>query len=472
MLRTFALVAAFAGLLASADAFSANDAPPHLVIFISDDHGWLDSSVAEAAEFQTPNLERLAEAGMTLTHAFAASPSCAPSRAALLTGLMPIRNGSMLNHQPPRKDVRKLPAYLQELGYEVVAFGKVAHYHQGKDYGFDLVAHDGFHDERCVAAAVEFLEKRTSDKPLCLFVGTNWPHVPWPETANQDANAFRPPPTHVDTPETRQWRARYAAAVARMDVDLGKIYDAAFERLGQNTLFLHFSDHGAQWPFGKWNLYDAGARVSIFAVWPGVIPPASRTDAMVSLVDVLPTLVDAAGGTPPSDIDGRSFASVLTGTQSEHRERIFATHSGDGRMNAYPIRSVRTPRWKYIRNLRPAGEHSTHIDRGKAIDGNDYWLSWVERVKTDPLAAATVERYHRRPVEELYDLRSDPHEQNNYAGDARHANTLEQLRSAVGEWMRDNGDEGLKTEGAVTEEFLRRTTPTNEAPEHPSARSQ
>jgi uncharacterized sulfatase len=84
---------------------------------------------------------RLADAGISFSHAFAASPSCAPSRAALLTGLMPNRNGAMLNHQPPREDVKKLPAYLHELGYEVVAFGKVAHYKQAKLYGFDYAAH-------------------------------------------------------------------------------------------------------------------------------------------------------------------------------------------------------------------------------------------------------------------------------------------------------------------------------------------
>src|SRR5688572_4163807 len=149
-------------------SYAAPKTKPNLVLFISDDHGYADSSVAGAAEFHTPNLQQLADAGMTFTHAFAASPTCAPSRAALLTGLMPARNGAMLNHQPPRTDVKKLPAYLKELGYEVVAFGKVAHYKQGQHYGFDHFSHDGFHDDQCVPAAIEFLKRRTSTKPLCL----------------------------------------------------------------------------------------------------------------------------------------------------------------------------------------------------------------------------------------------------------------------------------------------------------------
>ena len=273
---------------------------PNLVVFIADDHGYLDTSVAGAKEFHTPSFERLARDGMMLTHCFAASPSCAPSRAALLTGLMPIRNGAMLNHQPPRADVKKLPAYLQELGYEVVAIGKVAHYTQVRDYGFDFTSHDTFHDDECVPAAVEFLKQRQSKKPLCLLVGTNWPHVPWPaanaKTGDHSASEFVPPPTHVDTHETRDWRARYAAAIDRCDRDLGLIYDEAFKCLGQNTLFIEFSDQGAQWPFGKWDLYDAGTRTTLFAVWPGKIKPGSQSNALISLVDVLPTLIE-----PPAD---------------------------------------------------------------------------------------------------------------------------------------------------------------------------
>lgn len=413
---------------------------PNLVVFISDDHGYHDSSVAGGERFQTPNLDRLQQRGMTLTRAFAPSPSCAPSRAALLTGLMPARNGAIFNHQPPRDEIKKWPVYLQELGYEVVAFGKVAHYKQGKRYGFDHVVHDTFHDHECIPAALDFLSSWKGEKPLCMMVGTNWPHVPWPERTERISGPL--PPKHVDTDDTREWRARYAAAVANMDRDLGEIYDAAYDRLGPNTLFLHFSDHGAQWPFGKWNLYDTGSRVPFFAVWPDVIKPGSQTDAMVSLVDVLPTLIEVAGGTPPKDIDGRSFRTVLLGKKTKHRDRIFTTHSGDGRMNEYPIRAVRTPRWKYIRNLRPDAEHHTHIDRGKSADGSGYWQSWVKKAESDPAAAAIVESYFRRPSEEMYDLQSDPHELTNLAGDERYAETLEGLRGEVDEWMREQGDDG------------------------------
>jgi len=428
---------------------------PNIVVFISDDHGYQDSSLHND-EFRTPNLKRLASAGMTFDLAFAASPTCAPSRAAFLTGLFPMRNGSMLNHQPPRVAVKKWPAYFHELGYEVDAFGKVAHYNQGNEYGFDQVVLEGFHQDKCVDEAVDFLKNRRSEKPLCLLVGTNWPHVPWPDaTGESDTKTIRVPPSHVDTEATRQWRARYAAAVERYDSDFGLIYDAVLAYLGPDTLFMHFSDQGPQWPFGKWDLYDAGTRVTFVAVWPAHIPAGTKSGAMISLVDVLPTLVELAGGTQLSDIDGKSFADVLLGKRLDHRKQIVATHSGDGKMNKYPCRSVRTDRWKYIRNLDSDAEHHSHIDLGKPVDGSEYWASWVEAAKTDKRAASIVERYFHRPAEELYDLQADPAEQQNLSAKPQYKDALKELRGELDLWMRQQGDLGPTTERKVAKEFVR-----------------
>lgn len=418
---------------------------PNIVVFLSDDHSQLDSTVYGAKDVRTPNMQRLAAAGLTFTNAFVASPSCAPSRAALLTGLMPARNGAEANHSKARAEIRKLPAVFAELGYEVVAFGKVAHYGHAKDYGFEQSAFDAFHDHRGIAAAVELLTKRdaATAKPLCLFVGTHWPHVPWPEQADgYDPAAITIPPTHIDTPETRLFRARYYAAITQSDRDLGIVYDAARERLGRNTIFLHSSDNGAQWPFAKWTLYDAGIRAPLMVEWPGVIEPASRTDACVSWVDILPTLIEAAGGKPPASLDGRSFLPVLRGEKREHRDRIFTTHSGDGSMNVYPMRSVRTPQWKYILNLHPEFAFTTHIDRAQNVDGAHYWRSWERAALSSPHAAAIVKRYRERPAEELYNLANDPFEQDNLATDPAEAERRKSMRSELESWMKAQGDEG------------------------------
>lgn len=408
---------------------------PNIVVFQSDDHGQLDSTPYGATDVRTPNMQRLAAAGMTFTHAFIASPACAPSRAALLTGLMPARNGAEANHSFKRDDIRSLPDVLRTLGYETAAFGKVAHGNDVNRHGFDVT--DKQHDAEFVG---RFLESRDTSKPLCLFVGTHEPHVPWPDLEGYDPSAVQLPPTFVDTPETREFRARYYTDVTKADTLLGEVYDLAQKKLGSQTLFIYTSDHGAQWPFGKWNLYDAGIRVPLLVSWPGVIKPSSRTDAMVQWTDLLPTLIDAAGGTAPDAIDGRSFLNVLRGETSQHREVIFTTHSGDGRMNVYPIRSLRTPDWKLIINLHPEFAHTTHIDKALARDGGRYWISWFEQASSDPAAAAIVSRYHARPAIELYDLTTDPHEQRNLAADPASATRIASLTKQLDGWMQSQGD--------------------------------
>ena len=420
---------------------AAGAAKPHLVIFLTDDHSLLDSTVYGAKDVKTPHMSRVAAAGLVFDRAFVASPSCAPSRAALLTGLMPARNGAEANHARPRAELKKLPAYLQELGYEVVSFGKVSHYQHTKEYGFDHFAHDRFHEDVAISAGIKWLRDRKSDRPLCIFFGTNWPHVPWPaDTAGYQPKNIQIPPTQVDTERTREARGRYYAAVEKMDTELGEVFDAANDVLGRNTFFITTADHGAQWPFGKWNCYDAGIRTPMIAVWPGKIGAGQRTRAMVSWVDILPTLVEVAGGEPPQGIDGRSFAGVLRGEKQLHRDRIFTTHSADGRMNIYPIRSVRTGEWKYIRNLHPEYYYSTHVDLAQANDGPGYFGSWTAAARINAAAAAVVKRYHERPAEELYDLSADPHELKNLASDPGHASRLGTLRAELEAWMTEQGD--------------------------------
>jgi N-sulfoglucosamine sulfohydrolase len=358
-------------------SFAADVARPNMVVFLADDLSQLDTAPYGETIIRTPNMQRLANGGMTFTRAYVASPSCAPSRGALLTGLMPARNGAEANHSKPRPELMKWPAYFQRLGYEVAAFGKVSHYRHTADYGFDHFAHDDFHNHRGIAAAIDFLKKRDRAKPLCLFVGSNWPHVPWPEKdLGYDPHALALPAGSIDTAATRQWRARYAAAVTKADEHLGAILDAAEATLPNETVFLMSADHGAQWPFAKWNCYEAGLRVPLLVKWPGKIKPDSRTDAMVSWIDLLPTLLEAAGGDAPKNIDGQSFLPVLLGTKNAHREAIVATHSNDNRFNVYPTRSVRRGDWKLILNLHPEFAFTTHIDLPGQLGQRGFFETW------------------------------------------------------------------------------------------------
>jgi len=214
------------------------------------------------------------------------------------------------------------------------------------------------------------------------------------------------------------------------------------ERLDPNNTFTFFtSDHGAQVPFGKWNLYDAGIQVPLIVAGPG-IKAGTTTDAMVSWIDILPTLVELAGGTPPNAIDGRSFAGVIRGEKQTHRDEIYATHSGDREFNVYPMRCLRTNRWKYILNLHPEFQYATHINRGGERDGLDYFRSWEAAAKAGTQAANIVRRYKERPHEELYDLGADPYEQHNLAGNPQYAKPLAEMRVKVAAWMREQNDQG------------------------------
>ncbi|MGB7343648.1 MAG: sulfatase/phosphatase domain-containing protein [Pirellulaceae bacterium] len=164
---------------------------------------------------------------------------------------------------------------------------------------------------------------------------------------------------------------------------------------------------------------------------------------MVSWIDLMPTLIELAGGSTPNNIDGKSFTSVLQNTTQTHRDRIFATHKGDKAMNVYPIRSVRIGPWKYIRNLRPELYYTTHMDLVPESSPffNRNWPSWIEAAKTNAEAAAFLRAYHSRPAEELYRIDNDPNETTNHASEPEHAEKLAELRHLVAQRMKQVGDD-------------------------------
>ena len=317
--------------------------------------------------------------------------------------------------------------------------GKVAHSDWAKFYDFDTVIGPsvGISDTADVA---KFLNERTSKKPLCLFVGTRHPHVPWSEERSYDPAKVTIPPTHVDTTVTREQRASYLTDITKSDTLLGELRALAREKISGDTLFIYTADHGGQWPFGKWNLYDAGIRIPLIIAWPGTLKPATTSDAMVCWPVLLPTFIELGGGKVPEGIDGKSFAGILRGTTTTHRDRIFETHSGDVDFNVYPIRSVRTQDWKYIRNLHPEFQHHSHISRSTGPSGLAYWKTWLAAAENDPKAAATVKRYTTRPAEELYDLANDPNELHNLVADPKHAERLTTMRNDLDTWMKQQGD--------------------------------
>ena len=429
-------------------------ARPHVVLFVADDYSWHDCGPYGNRVVRTPNLDRLAREGMRFDAAFAASPTCTPSRCALFTGLYPFRNGAHANHSVVNDGLRTLPHRMKDLGYRVVLAGKT-HIGPRESFPFEYLKGSNVMpagkdhvlwtdlDTGTVEALLAGHDR--AKQPLCLVVCSHSPHVYWPASDGYDPAPAAPPPYLLDTPETRAALCRYYTDVTWMDRQVGDVLESLSKHgYADDTLFAFTADQGAQFPFAKWNLYDAGIRTPLLVRWPGKVGAGTSTDALVSLVDLLPTVLEATGAAAPVEVDGRSFMPVLLGRSDRHREAVYAAHTGDGNMNRSPMRCVRTARHKYVLNLKPEERYKTHISDGVAGDGRAYWASWVRRVPDDPRAATLVARYRERPAEELFDLSADPYEQNNLAADPGHAHLLATLREDLRRWRIEQGEDLAK----------------------------
>jgi uncharacterized sulfatase len=422
---------------------------PNILLIIADDQTWCVNACYGHPDARTPHIDRLAAQGMRFTHCFTATAMCAPTRQQLYTGLFPVRNGAYPNHSKVYPGTKSVVHHLRALGYRVGLCGK-------KHFG----PPESFPFERVPPKKIPDFLARDRTQPFMLVVCSHSPHLPWKEG---DASAYDPakltlPPYLVDTPETRQALTKYYAEVTDFDREVGEclkhLADAGAEA---DTIFLYTSEQGAQFPHGKWTCYDVGLRTALVARWPGRVRAGSVSDAMVQYVDVVPTLIEAAGGDPAAvdtgrpdargdrGFDGRSFLGVLLGKTDAHHDVVFGAHTTRGIIagsDCYPIRSVRSRRYKYIRNLNhEAAFHNTLIQSEKT-----YWPSWLEKAKTDPHAARLVEMYRHRPAEELYDLQNDPWELENLAGDPALAEVQADLSQRLDAWMAQQGDRGNETE--------------------------
>ena len=416
---------------------------PNIIQIVSDDHGFRHSEPYGDTFVKTPNMNRLAKESMLFDYAFAASPLCSPSRCCIATGVMPHRNGGDFFGKPYH--VKDVCDYLKPLGYQMASFGKWGITRSKPGEKFDLmggrIKFDGDTKKVCT-----YLKDYKGDKPLFVHIGASPPHLPWGKNKTYDPAKIPLPPNYVDTPETRLSMADYYSDVSLLDTMLGDILDALDEaNMKENTILIFTSDQGAHLPFGKWCLSDGGVRVPFMVRWPGHVKPGVRTNAMISLVDLVPTYIEAAKGKIPEGLDGKSLVSLFEGKTNTHREVVFSSHSGNkngskANHNECPMRTVRTPKFRYIFNLYPDRLFNTHIRRLQP-----YWTSWEAKAKTDDFAKRMVNAYEHRPQEELYDLTKDPFGMNNLAANPEYASIKEKLRKQVLEWSKTQNDpEGVK----------------------------
>jgi len=193
----------------------------------------------------------------------------------------------------------------------------------------------------------------------------------------------------------------------------------------------------------KWTNWDNGLHTSLIARWPGQIPANVRTQAIVQYTDIVPTLLDLVGQKPdPEKFDGTSFAAVLHGERETHREFAYGMHNNFPEGPSYPIRSVTNGEWRYIRNLTPEKLYIEKHLLGKN-DHNPYRQTWVFSSFSKSHHEMLVNRYMKRPAEQLYHTTEDPFEMTNLATNPTHVEIKKHLSAALDVQLKEQGDPGI-----------------------------
>lgn len=423
----------------------ANDRPNFLFVMADDCTYW--DMECYGGQAKTPHLNRLCQEGMKFTRCFQAAPMCSPTRHCLYTGLYPVKSGAYPNHTFVEPGTKSIAHDLKAAGYRVALSGK-RHINPPEAFPFE---YSNKRNNPNLEAIDAFLgECRSADTPFCLFACSNEPHEPW---NRGDASAYPPesltlPPFFVDTPETRERYARYLAEITYFDAQVGQCLELLEKHgLRENTLVIVATEQGNSFAFAKWTCYDMGLASGLIVRWPGRVQAGRTTDAMVEYVDVVPTFLEAAGAAVRDNLDGRSFLPVLLGKTGRHKQHVFGLQTSRGIINGpdhYGIRSVRSERYLYIRNLDETASFRNAVMRSA------WWKSWIAKAESgDEHARTLVDRYQHRPAEELYDVLQDRYNQRNLANDPALAQVKQDLRRRLDAWMHSQGDRGQATERAA-----------------------
>lgn len=403
-----------------------SDSPrPDIILLISHDTGRRLGCYGRGVA--SPNVDALAAQGLRFDRAFTTAPQCSPSRASLITGMAPHRTGMMgLAHLGFDLDpsLPTLPALLAGAGYRTVLCGTE---HEGSrrapdHHGYQRVLGPSTGRASDVAhSVVSVLPELGAGGPFYLCAGFFQTHRKFPETAS--AGGGPAPPYLPDGPGVRHDLAGFQASLRELDDAVGAIAAAvaALPR-ARDTLLIYTTDHGIAFPGAKGTLHDPGLETALIARWPARLAAGGSTDALVSNVDVLPTLCELAGAEVPAGIDGRSQVPVLDGAPGV-RDEIFGEVTWH---DAYrPVRGIRTEAMAYIRHIHPGPTTYMPIDIHQSPAGED----------------ARAACYRPRPgLEELYDLVRDPLQERNLIGDEAYADRHRDLQRRLEEWRRATGD--------------------------------
>ena len=457
---TSALLAAFT-LATPTAAAPGDDERPNILFAIADDWGWPHAGAYGDPVVQTPAFDRLAREGVRFEHAYVSSPSCTPSRAAILTGQWHWRLEESANlWSTLGRDYPVYPELLEAAGYFVGL--------ERKGWGPGKLEPGGRTRNPAgpkFESFADFLARRPDGTPFCYWFGAYDPHRDYDAGSGARSgiplHAIRLFPHFPDSPEVRSDVADYYFEVQRFDGEVGGIL-ALLEEKGEldRTVVVMTGDHGMPFPRCKSNLYDSGARVPLAFRGPG-LAVGRVVEAFVSLTDLAPTFLILGGVDAPEVMTGRNLLPLLQGGPPDPREIAVRDHVLVGKerhvpvqekpdMGGTPMRSIRTSDFLYIRNFRPDRWPAGTPHHGRAsMPGS--WLGDCDNGPTKTYMVENQDRdaHHRRlydlsfakrPAEELYNLKTDPGQLDNVADAPEYAQVKKRLESRLMAELRETGD--------------------------------
>lgn len=431
------------------------DDRPNIVWIIPDDMSANFSCYGETA-IETPNVDGLAKRGVRFTRAFVTAPVCSTCRSAFITGMYQTSIGAH-HHRSGRgekkillpEDVKLVPRLFQEAGYHTSIMGWPGRKGRlGKtDYNFewDSAVYDGADWSEREEGQPFFAQIQTAGGKLRGKDAEGWEKfqssVEEKLGSRTTDSAVKLPPYYPYHPDiVRDWAA-YLDSVRMTDLMVGEVLDRLEEEgVLDDTLVIFMTDHGISHGRGKQFLYDEGLHVPLVIAGPGVVPGSVRED-LVEHIDIAALSLGAAGISIPAGMQARDVLSPAY----KAREAAFAARDRCDETVDH-MRSVRTEDFKYIRNFlprRPYLQPCAYKDDKSILKA---LRDWHDAGKLDE--AQLLLFREERPPEELYDLKSDPHELRNLADDPAHGEKLLELRRRLDLWMEETGDQGRTPETA------------------------
>lgn len=461
-------------------------AKPNIVVFMTDDESWQERSIYGWSKIPTPNFDRVAREGVLFTRGYTSAPSCAPSRAALLTGrnFWELEEGAFIQAWLPAKFIT-LPDWMEAGGYHAG--------HTAKGWGPGVLppqsgrtrnpagnaynrvrrpAHeDGINDIDYPANFAQFLDERPAKKPFWFWIGSTEPHSPHgaenhrklKEKHGVGLEDIKVPGFLPDTPGVRRHRANMLYEMCHADEDLGRVLKILEDR-GElaNTLLIVTADNGTQVLRSKTNAHDWGVHVPLAMMWPAKMKPGRRVDDFVNFIDLAPTMMQAAGLTVPREMSGRGLLDVLV---SEKSGRVDPSRSwtaaglewhGEEDPVNLAARTIRDERYQYIVNYglgprrkaeaarqRPDSEYARTAETGDEIE-------LVTKHPNHPAVRPFTKLFvDPRPREELYDCETDPWQLNNLADSPAYAAIKAKLKAQLEAYQRKTGDPRITGEMGI-----------------------